>query len=95
MTRMKGMDAARLREFFLALPQGDRLILLLTLSDGLTPREAGAVLRRAEAEIATRLAWLLDEARRLIGPARPATARQPPTTSAPRVRPAPLDVIPA
>jgi hypothetical protein len=95
MTRVNGLDAARLREFFLALPQGDRLILLLTLSDGLTPHEAGAVLQRAEAEIAARLAWLLDEARRLVRPGSARAARKAQTASASRGGAAPLQAMPS
>ena len=67
MNRVTGKDAERLRDYFLSLPVGDRLLLLLTFSDGLTPHEAAAVLHRAEREVRARIQRLMNDAREALG----------------------------
>jgi DNA-directed RNA polymerase specialized sigma24 family protein len=67
MNRVTGKDAERLRDYFLSLPVGDRLLLLLTFSDGLTPEEAAAVLHRAEREVRAQIQRLMNDARQALG----------------------------
>jgi DNA-directed RNA polymerase specialized sigma24 family protein len=59
-------DTDRLRDFYQALHQTDRLLLLLTLSDGLTPREVAAVLECQEQQVAHSLNRLMAEARACV-----------------------------